>query len=107
MLTRTAGLIASAIAGATSIVYIIIILVQGEADVGRVMLVLAMILGAATAAAVGGATANVTMKNVLLGGASGGLLSPRLSRPFLPRARAPRCRCRVDDRLDSGHGWRR
>jgi hypothetical protein len=75
MLTRTAGLIASAIAGATSIVYIIIILAQGEADVGRVMLVLAMILGAATAAAVGGATANVTMKNVLLGGASGGLLS--------------------------------
>jgi hypothetical protein len=75
MLTRKAGLAAAAIAGATSIVYVIIIVAQGEADVGRVILVLAMILGAAMAAAVGGSTANSTMKSVLLGGASGGLLS--------------------------------
>jgi hypothetical protein len=75
MLTRTAGLAAAAIAGATSIAYVIIIVAQGEPDADRVILVLAMILGAAIAAAVGGSTANVSMKNVLLGGASGGLLS--------------------------------
>lgn len=75
MLREKAGWIAAAIAGATAIVYIVVIVGQGEAEVGRVILVLAMILTGAVAAAVGGSAADPSVERLLLGGASGLLLS--------------------------------
>lgn len=75
MLTRKAGLAAAAIAGATSIAYVIIIVAQGEADVGAVILVVAMMSGAAIAAAVGASTPEITRRRMSLGAASGLLLS--------------------------------
>jgi hypothetical protein len=75
MLTRKAGLAAAAIAGATSIVYVIIIVAQGEDDVGLVVLVVAIILGAALAAGMGASTSDLAMRRISFAIASGLLLS--------------------------------
>lgn len=75
MLREKAGWIAALIAGATAIVYVVLIVGQGEAEVARVILVLAMILTAAVAAAVGASAEDPSVESLLLGGASGLLLS--------------------------------
>lgn len=75
MLTRNAGLAASAIAGATSIVYVVAIVSQGEVEVGVVSLVVAMILGAAAAAWLGASTTDLTRRRMSFAAASGLLLS--------------------------------
>jgi hypothetical protein len=75
MLTRTAGLVAAAIAGATAIAYVILIVGQGDPDVGAVILVVAIISGGAIAAGVGATTADPRIRRLALGAASGTLLS--------------------------------
>jgi hypothetical protein len=75
-----AGWIAAVIAGVTAIVYLVLIVRQAEGEVssvevGLVFLVFALILGAAVAAVVGGSTPDLRMKSLLLGAASGELLS--------------------------------
>jgi hypothetical protein len=69
-----AGAIAAALAGAVTLGYVGLILVQGEEDVGHVVLVASTIAGAATAAWAGSVVDNPRARSSLLGAAAGALL---------------------------------
>ena len=68
------GAIAAILAGAVTLGYVGIILVQGEEDVGRVVLVASTIAGAAIAAWTGSVVDNTRARSSLLGAAAGALL---------------------------------
>jgi hypothetical protein len=69
-----AGAIAAVLAGAVTLGYVGIILVQGEEDVGRVVLVASTIAGAAIASWAGSVVDNTRARSFLLGAAGGALL---------------------------------
>jgi hypothetical protein len=69
-----AGAIAAVLAGAVTLGYVGIILVQGEEDVGQVVLAASTIAGAAIAAWAGSVVDNPRARSSLLGAAAGALL---------------------------------
>lgn len=69
-----AGAIAAILAGAVTLGYVGLILVQGEEDVGQVVLVASTIAGAAIAAWTGSVVDNTRARSSLLGAAAGALL---------------------------------
>ena len=75
MLTRGAGVVAAAIALGTAIAYVILVSAEEGNDGLVVILVVAMIVGAAVAAWRGASVTDPVRKRALLGVASGVLLS--------------------------------
>jgi Ca2+/Na+ antiporter len=69
-----AGAIAAVLAGAVTLACVGIILVQGEEDVGRVVLVASTIAGAAIASWAGSVADHTRARSSLLGAAAGALL---------------------------------
>jgi hypothetical protein len=69
-----AGAIAAVLAGAVTLVYVGIILIQGEEDVGRVVLVASTIAGGALASWAGSVVDHTRARSSLLGAAAGALL---------------------------------
>jgi hypothetical protein len=69
-----AGAIAAVLAGAVTLAYVGVILVQGEEDVGQVVLAASTIAGAAIAAWAGSVVDNPRARSSLLGTATGALL---------------------------------
>lgn len=76
MVTRKLGLIAAAVAVGTALAYVVLISSEGERkDIGVAVFVTALIGGAGAAAWVGAVTPDLAKKRILLGAATGALLS--------------------------------